>query len=315
MASSGQQHYDPEFEFNLGNPDSEGSFSDWFQDQASCQAGNASESFSLSPMSGNSTNFEDAESSTSFPSACPKRLPSLVEGHFYVASKAPIISKEEAQSDLQLMVEQLEDSVREHEEQKREYEMKLADMEQNLFRLQDAAKKALEGQEADFESKMDSMDASLESYQNENQALRDRLTQAEFELAGRAAQIDELENTQLRQEDARAPEKSLVRTPLSSLRANNKSGFKRVYPGRDGRWRAFNNDDVFINTFPATPEVEAGQQTGRRAAAMAVKECRSPAQRIKQGNKDRMQAFANAQALAYTQAGASMVSGMDFLIE
>ena len=82
-------------------------------------------------------------------------------------------------------MEQLEDSVREHEEQKREYELKLADMEQNLFRLQEA----LEGQEADFESKMVSMDASLESYQNENQALRDRLTQAEFELAGRAAQV------------------------------------------------------------------------------------------------------------------------------
>ena len=104
MASSGQQHYYPESEFSLVNPYSEGSFSGWYQDQASCQAGNVGESFSLSTTSGNSTNFEDAESSTSFPSACPKRLPSLVEGHFYVAPKAPIIPKEEAQSDLQLMV-------------------------------------------------------------------------------------------------------------------------------------------------------------------------------------------------------------------
>ena len=43
-------------------------------------------------------------------------------------------------------------------------------------------------------------------------------------------------------------------------------GYSRVYRLRDG-WKAMDQDQVLLDTFPATPEGEVGLETGRRAAA------------------------------------------------
>ena len=83
---------------------------------------------------------------------------------------------------------------------------------------------------------------------------------------------------------AQMPAAAVADSPLESLRPSKSAsgafrflrwfilceglllGYSRVYRLRDG-WKAMDQDQVLLDTFPATPEGEVGLETGRRAAA------------------------------------------------